>query len=159
MQEDDIRIRIDYSELSLEDRAVWKKIRDGGFSIGGIDRDYLEQLEKIDLVISSKTSNLSIRRTINVSPDRCRCWNSKDNKYVTDGTLCYKHLLEVLRTQENIVLSWYPGYFMSGGGGELLCGCVEDWSGCSGIGAMIWKCRIHGWNFSYREILVRGFVR
>jgi hypothetical protein len=153
--EDGIRIKVDFSCLAQEDRAIWKKLRSKDFSIDAVDLEYLKRLKKIDLVISSKTSDLSIRRTVNVSPDRCRRCDAKEDRYITNGTLCYEHLIEVLLTQQNIVLSWYPGHFMSGGGGDLLCGCVEDWSGCSGIGAMIWECRIHGWIWSYKEITSR----
>lgn len=141
---ENIKVKISYNHLSPENIIKWKELISSEFlNISGSTKDYLEHLTEITLIISKSTKTFykQIYSTIDISSDRCIKCSGKF--HTTNGTMCYKHLIEVLKTNSNPILSWEPGSFMSGGYAVVLCGCMEDLSCCAGIGGYAYQCELH----------------
>ena len=148
-------IKVSVTDLFFEDRKIWDEIISSDFSDDNILKniDYLKNLEKIKLVITNDSNTIKIKRHIIVSPERCvQC---TDDRYTTNGTICHKHLIDIVKTNKNIFLTWRPGSFMSGGYADYLCGCSEDLSCCFGIGGYSYQCQIHR-NYTYKDALLNN---
>lgn len=149
----DFKVTVSLKDLDIADKDIWMEIISSGFDDCVVDKmgEYLKQLKSIVLEMSAKYKNIKTYRKVKISADNC--WQCKNDKYVQNGTICFKHLIEVLKTNDNPMLEWYPGYIMSGGSSKLLCGCSMDRSCCAGIEGFDFQCKLHD-NRTYLDALM-----
>jgi len=150
MELNDVKISVCLKDMDPLDKILWKKLISSDYSDGSVNgmKDYLEKLTKITLVISKSVNKNLYRQVyteIEISFDKCIKCSGKF--YTRGGTICYKHLIDVLKTNDNIAF-WSPDYFTREGYADFLCGCSEDLSCCFGIGGYRFQCEIHGDNDS-----------